>query len=216
MHCDVAVIGGGPAGSTVGTLLRKYDPSLDVAIFEAEKFPRDHVGESQLPIVPRILDEMGVWDKVEAADFPIKIGASYRWGLVEDQDLWHFYFIPDGKFDKMPRPGKYAGQRALTAFQVDRSVYDKILLDHCREIGCRVYEETKVAKVVRDGDRIDHLVIRRNGSTNGLEETVTAKYFVDASGQSGIVRHTMGVEVESPTSLRNIAVWDYWQNAEWA
>lgn len=46
---DVAIIGGGPGGSTTGTLLKKYNPGLKVAIFEREQFPREHIGESQSP-----------------------------------------------------------------------------------------------------------------------------------------------------------------------
>ncbi|RYG17629.1 NAD(P)/FAD-dependent oxidoreductase, partial [bacterium] len=61
---DVVIIGGGPAGSTVGTLLKKYRPQMEVLILERESFPRDHVGESQLPHISEILNEMGVWDKV--------------------------------------------------------------------------------------------------------------------------------------------------------
>jgi flavin-dependent dehydrogenase len=214
MNCDVAVIGGGPAGATVGALLRKYNPLLRVAIFEAEKFPRDHVGESQLPVVPRILNEMGVWEKVEAANFPVKIGASYRWGALDDDEVWHNYFVPNGDFKDQARPGKYEGQRTFTAFQVDRSVYDQILLDHCRELGCEVYEETTVVQVVHTGDHIDHLIVR--SKLDGKEERVTAQYYVDASGAGGLVRRAMDVEAHTPTALRNIAIWDYWQNAEWA
>lgn len=76
IKCDVAVIGGGPAGSTLGCLLKKYNPKLDVVILERERFPRDHVGESLLPAIMTILEEIGVWDKVEAANFPIKVGAT--------------------------------------------------------------------------------------------------------------------------------------------
>jgi len=76
---DVAIIGGGPAGSTCASLLLKYKPSLRVVIVEREVFPRDHVGESQLPAIGKVLNEMGVWDKVERANFPVKIGATYRW-----------------------------------------------------------------------------------------------------------------------------------------
>lgn len=43
-NCDVAIIGGGPGGSTVGALLKRHMPSLDVVIIERDKFPRDHVG----------------------------------------------------------------------------------------------------------------------------------------------------------------------------
>lgn len=95
-HFDVIVIGGGPAGSTLGTLLRKYNPALNVLILEKEQFPREHVGESQLPPISKILDEMGCWDKVEAANFPIKIGATYRWG--SSPKLWDFEFLPVRQF----------------------------------------------------------------------------------------------------------------------
>lgn len=204
---DVAIIGGGPGGSTCGTYLKKYNPDLKVVLLEREQFPRDHVGESLLPIVPRVLHDIGVWDKVEAADFPVKIGATYRWG--NSKDLWDFEFLPNGIFHESPRPGVYEGQRQKTAFQVDRSIYDKILLDHSAENGVEVREQTRVVKVQRTGDTVDGLVL-----DNG--EVITATYYVDASGQSGLVRRAMDVEVDSPTNLRNIAIWDYWQNADWA
>jgi len=204
---DVAIIGGGPTGSTCGSLLKKYDPSLRVVILERESFPRDHVGESQLPMIGPILDEMGCWDKIEAANFPIKIGATYRWGRTDD--LWDFEFLPGASFDDAPRPGRFEGQRVQTAWQVDRAVYDDILLRHAEELGVEVREETKVQKVLSSGDRIDGLQLATG-------EVVKAQYYVDGSGSAGVLRRAMGVEIESPTLLRNIAIWDYWQNAEWA
>jgi flavin-dependent dehydrogenase len=204
---DVAIIGGGPAGSTCGTLLKKYYPRLKVLILERERFPRDHVGESQLPLIGQVLHEMGCWDAVERAGFPIKIGATYRWGSTTN--LWDFEFVPNGILHPEPRPAKYAGQRKSTAFQVDRAIYDKILLDHAEGGGCQVRQETAVRRVNREGDRVQSLVL-----DDGSE--VTARYYVDASGHTGILRRAMGVDVQSPTSLQNIAVWDYWQNAEWA
>lgn len=204
---DVAIIGGGPAGSTCASLLLKYAPSLKVAIVERESFPRDHVGESQLPAIGKVLNEMGVWEKVEAANFPIKIGATYRWG--KSNDLWDFEFLPNGDFRDAPRPGTYAGQRLETAFQVDRAVFDKILLDHAQSLGCELIQPVAVRQVLREGDRVEALVLE-----DGRE--LRAKHYVDASGHTGILRRAMGVETESPTSLQNIAIWDYWQNAEWA
>ena len=130
---DVAIIGGGPAGSTCSTLLKKYNPSLKVLVVERERFPREHIGESQLPPITPVLEEMGVWDKVEAANFPIKIGATYRWG--SSPDLWDFEFIPAKYFVSQERPSKLTAQRRMLAFQVERAIYDKILLDHARECG---------------------------------------------------------------------------------
>jgi flavin-dependent dehydrogenase len=204
---DVAVVGGGPAGSTVGSLLKKYQPRLKIAIFERERFPRDHVGESQLPVIGKVLDEMGCWDKVEVAGFPIKIGATYRWGRTDD--LWNFEFIPNGALQAESRPAQYAGQRLLTAFQVDRAIYDKILLDHARDLGCEVHQEARVVQVERERDKVQALLLDSG-------ERVEARYYVDASGHSGIIRRAMGVAIDSPSRLQNVAIWDYWQNATWA
>ena len=204
---DVAIIGGGPAGSTAATLLKKYNPDLKVVVLERELFPRDHVGESQLPPISRILDEMGCWDKIEAADFPIKVGATYRWG--KSPELWDFEFIQSGVFVDEPRPATFTGQRKWTAFQVDRAIYDEILLKHAESLGAEVRQQTKVAKVVHTGDRIDSLFLA-DGSA------VTARYYLDASGHAGLLRRTLGIKADSPTTLQNIAVWDYWQNADWA
>jgi len=207
MNLDVAVIGGGPGGSTTGTLLKKYNPDLKVGIFEREKFPRDHVGESQLPGISAILEEMGCWDKVEAANFPIKLGGTYRWG--KSRELWDVAFFPFEQFQNEARPAKYEGQRRSTAFQVDRAIYDKILLDHAQVMGCEVYEETRVLEVVRTGDHVDFLRLESG-------EEVHARHYVDASGHSGFLRRAMGVQVDCPTTLQNIAIWDYYQNADWA
>ena len=206
-HVDVAIVGGGPSGSTVGALLKKLRPELSVLILERETFPRDHIGESLLPPVSPILDEMGVWDRVEAANFPIKVGATYRWG--KNPELWDFDFLDKEKFVDQPRPARYEGQRLRTAFQVDRARYDQILLDRAAELGCEVRYQTSVRGVARTKDRIDGLELEGG-------ETVTATHYVDASGNAGILRRAMGVPVEEPSTLRNIAIWDYWQNADWA
>lgn len=204
---DVLIIGGGPAGSTAATLLKKYAPNLKVLVIERERFPRDHVGESQLPLISLVLEEMGVWDKVEAANFPIKIGATYRWGRT--QDLWDFEFVPNGAFAPEPRPGQYRGQRRQTAFQVDRGLYDQILLDHAKEMGSEVREGTSVRQVNAAGDRVQSVTLDTG-------EEVTARYYIDASGHRGVLRRAMEVPVDSPTTLQNIAIWDYWRSAEWA
>jgi flavin-dependent dehydrogenase len=207
LEYDVAIIGGGPGGSTAGTMLKKYRPSVRVAIFEKEKFPREHIGESQLPPISGILDEMGCWDRVEAAGFPIKVGATYRWGA--SRDLWDFEFLPIRHFKDEPRPAKFEGQRRLTAFQVERAIYDDILLKYAREMGCDVYEETRVDEVMREGDRVTGLRLRDG-------RTASAKWYLDCSGHVGILRRAMDVKIDVPTNLRNMAIWDYWENAEWA
>ncbi len=208
---DVAIVGGGPSGATVGALLKTHAPHLNVVILERETFPRDHIGESLLPPVGPILNEMGVWDRVEAADFPIKIGATYKWG--KNPELWDFEFLPSDGFKDEPRPAKFEGQRTKTAFQVERARYDEILLDRAAELGCEVRQNAKVARVKRSGegsgDRIEGLLM-----TSG--ETVEATHYVDASGNAAVLRKALEIPTDTPSTLRNIAIWDYWQDAQWA
>lgn len=154
-----------------------------------------------------VLAEMGCWEKVEAAGFPIKIGATYKWG--RSPELWDFEFFPAKEFREESRPAKYEGQRRWTSFQVDRAIYDEILLDHAASLGAKVRQEARVTNVLREGDRIEGLQLDSG-------EIIRAKYYVDATGHSGLIRRAMGVETDVATSLQNIAIWDYWHNADWA
>ena len=104
---------------------------------------------------------------------------------------------------------KPADERLRTAFQVDRARYDEILLDRAAELGCEVRYGAHVRRIERTKDRIDALELEGG-------ETVTATHYVDASGAVGLLRRAMGVEIDAPSTLRNIAIWDYWQNADWA
>ncbi|MCB0827148.1 MAG: tryptophan 7-halogenase, partial [Armatimonadetes bacterium] len=113
------------------------------------------------------------------------------------------------KFVEEPRPASYRGQRERTAFQVDRARYDEILLSHAQSIGCDVEQGVGVAKVRIRGDRVESLVL-----SNGKE--VVADHYIDASGNVAVLRKAMGVKISEPAALRNIAIWDYWENAEWA
>jgi hypothetical protein len=76
-------------------------------------------------------------------------------------------------------------------------------------MGCDVRQATRVVEVRKDKDRV-------TGIKLGSGEEITARYYLDASGHSGILRRAMGVDSEYPTTLQNIAIWDYWQNADWA
>jgi len=210
MKCDVAIIGGGPAGSTLGSLLKLRHPDLDVAIFESAIFPRDHVGESLLPATCGVLAEVGVWDKVEAAGFPVKLGGLYRWGITDE--IYSLAFLRGDPYENSPRPATYEGQRTLTAFQVDRSAFDEILLDHSASLGCKVYEGSPVTNVEVDADRVLGLRVKL---ADGQELRVEAEHYVDASGSRSILRKALGIGIEAPSSLRNIAIYDYWQNADW-
>lgn len=202
---DVVIIGGGPAGSTTASLVRKYSDAK-VLVVEREAFPREHVGESQLPSIGPVLVEMGCWDDVERAGFPVKVGATFRWG--NSPELWDLDFVPNGRLTDRGRPRPWAGERTRTALQVERGRYDEILLRHAERLGTEVREQTAVTTVQREGDRVTGLSL-----SDGT--TVTARYYVDASGSAGILRRAMDVAVEYPAALKNVAAWSYWDDPRW-
>lgn len=77
---DVAIIGAGPAGSTLAALLKKYHPKTDVCVFEREHFPRHKVGEGLIVDINRVLADMGCLEELEKRAFPKKYGTTFVWG----------------------------------------------------------------------------------------------------------------------------------------
>lgn len=159
---DVIVIGGGPAGSTAATFLAKAGKR--VLVLEKEKFPRFHIGESLLPYNRRIFDELGVWEKLAAAGFPIKRGAQFWMGDASRHNRLDF---SQGSFTQCP-----------TAIQVERAEFDKILLDHARDCGAEIREETLVTKQETTAEGVSVECRNRDGSMI----RAAGKFVVDASG----------------------------------
>jgi flavin-dependent dehydrogenase len=134
---DVAIIGGGPAGSTAATLLAKA--GRRVIVFEREKFPRFHIGESLLPFSIQTFDRLGVREKLDRTFLP-KFGGEIM-AACGTRGI-KFYF-KDG----------FRSQRDR-AYQVTRADFDKLLLDHSRENGAEVFEETEVKSLDFVADRV--------------------------------------------------------------
>src|SRR5215475_9066949 len=114
---DVVVIGGGPGGSTLATLVAMQGHR--VILLEKEKFPRYQIGESLVPsTVHGVCRLTGVADELHKAGFTKKRGGTQRWGA--NPEPWTF------AFSVSPR---MTGETSF-AYQVERSKFDKILLDH--------------------------------------------------------------------------------------
>ena len=124
---DVAIIGGGPAGSTAATFLARL--GRKVVVLEREKFPRFHIGESLLPQSMEAFERLGLIEKLDARFLP-KYGAEITTACGTNSVK---IFFKDGLFAKHDR-----------AYQVTRSEFDKLLLDHAAENGAAVLEETSV------------------------------------------------------------------------
>src|SRR5688572_32749954 len=72
---DVVVIGGGPAGSTVSTLIAQKGHK--VRLFEREHFPRFHIGESLIPCTYFVLERLNMLPKMKGSQFVKKYSVQF-------------------------------------------------------------------------------------------------------------------------------------------
>ncbi len=163
---DVAIIGGGPAGSIAAALLARA--GRRVIVFEREKFPRFHIGESLLPFSMKAFTRLGLHEKFLRAGFMKKFGGEIVGACSETGTK--FYFKD--------------GYRSQTdhAYQVTRGDFDKVLLDHAAECGAEVHEQTSVDQVEFSKEDVE-LGVRSNGSSHSIR----ARYVIDASGRTSVL-----------------------------
>ena len=191
-RCDVAVIGGGPGGSTAAALLARK--GYDVVLIEKEKHPRFVVGESIIPHFWKYAEYVGA-DKAIAADgFVEKAGGTVVWnGAIRQMRFRDFGYN---------RP----------ALHVERDRFDKILLDNAGAKGAQIFEETAVTRVELREDGDSTLFYRPKGESGSRQ--IKARFVVDASGQGAVIARQLGLRVVDD-GFRFMSIWGYYRNSKY-
>jgi flavin-dependent dehydrogenase len=188
---DAIVVGGGPAGSTTALVMARA--GLKVALIEKERHPRFHIGESILPRNVAILRELGL-EEVFRKEVPhlVKLGAEF--GMGNDHHTMTF------RFGDAYIPG-------APVFNVERSKFDKMLIDQAKLAGARVFEETTVKSIVRLGDGDVEV------ATSG--RSFTGRVLMDASGHGTIVGRHLGTRrnFDDP-ELQKVAYFQHFDRVE--
>jgi len=195
---DVIIIGGGPAGAALGTLLAR--DGRDVLIIEKDIHPRNHVGESLTPSTNLVFERLGFMQKMDDAGFIRKPGTGWNaprsplWKFIE---IWLFEYPLPGT----PRP---------YTFNVEREDLDAMLLRHAFDAGARVLEGVGVQNVIFEDGRA---VGVRAKVTDGWERDLRARFIVDASGRRSLIANQLDMRHKDP-SFNQFAIYSWFRGVK--
>ncbi|HVG08976.1 MAG TPA: NAD(P)/FAD-dependent oxidoreductase [Thermoanaerobaculia bacterium] len=186
---DALIIGGGPAGATAGLVLARE--GWRVLLLERSAFPRFHIGESFLPRNMALIRELGLEPELRKIPQVEKRGAEFLMGHGKDEGTlyWFTDILTGGE---------------TVSFNIERAPFDAMLLDSARKAGVEVREQSAVKKIVRLEDG------RVEAVTDAGEE-ISARYLVDASGQSTLVGKHLNIRKVLP-HRRKVAYFGHFEN----
>ena len=182
---DVAVVGGGPGGSSTATALARRGHRI--VLLERERFPRFHIGESQLPWSNEVFRALGVDEAIAAAGFVQKWGASFR--------------AFDGTTEQYADFSAAVETPTPQTIQVPRATFDEILLRHAATLR---RHRARGHRALEAAFEADGVTLRFVGP-EGAERALRVGAVVDASGRAGFLAKKLGRHEVDPL-LRNIAV----------
>ncbi len=190
---DVIVMGGGPAGSSVASILARE--GRQVILFEKEVFPRHHIGESLMTDTYWTFRRMGLLEKLKESPFVRKY--SVQFANAAGKESRPFYFF------------EAVHHESAVTWQVTRAQFDHLLIDHAAEQGAVVHQGIAVKQVLFEGDRAVGVEVQMQ---DGAREKFFANVVVDATGQSAILSNKFRWRVRDP-KLKKAVLYSYFKGA---
>ncbi|TCD62537.1 hypothetical protein EIP91_006764 [Steccherinum ochraceum] len=208
-HAQVLIIGGGPGGSIAASALARE--GLDVVVLEMAQFPRYHIGESLIPSARHFLRFVGAEEKVINHGFLRKPGSAIKLNQYMQEGYTDFTAL--GEINSV--------------WNVKRSEFDHLLLNHAEECGAAVFQQCRVlslnfAQDEAGGDRAETHPSEQSSEqgrpvsatymmASGEKGEISFDFLVDASGRAGVMSTKYLKNRHYNSSLKNVAVWGYWR-----
>ena len=190
---DVIVMGGGPAGSSVASMLARE--GRQVILFEKEIFPRHHIGESLMTDTYWTFRRMGILEKLRDSPFVRKY--SVQFANHSGKESRPFYFF------------EAVHHESAVTWQVTRAKFDHLLIDHAAEQGATVHQGVLVKQVLFEGDRAIGVEVQMQ---DGSRQKFFAKVVVDATGQMAMLSNKFRWRVRDP-KLKKAVLYSYFKDA---
>ena len=190
---DVIVMGGGPAGSSIASILARE--GRQVVLFEKEIFPRHHIGESLMTDTYWTFRRMGLLEKLKASPFVRKY--SVQFANPAGKESRPFYFF------------EAQHHESAVTWQVTRSEFDKLLFEHAADQGAVTHQGVVVKEVLFENDQAVGVEAQM---PDGSREKFSAKVIVDATGQSAMLSNRFRWRVRDP-KLKKAVLYSYFKGA---
>ncbi|HEX5889832.1 MAG TPA: NAD(P)/FAD-dependent oxidoreductase [Pyrinomonadaceae bacterium] len=190
---DVIVMGGGPAGSSVASMLARE--GRQVILFEKEVFPRHHIGESLMTDTYWTFRRMGLLEKLRDSPFVRKYSVQFANSAGKESRPFYFF--------------EAVHHESAVTWQVTRAKFDELLINHAAEQGATVHQGVLVKQVLFEGDQAVGVEVQMQ---DGSREKYFAKVVVDATGQMAMLSNKFRWRVRDP-KLKKAVLYSYWKGA---
>ena len=191
---DCLVMGAGPAGSTVATVVAAA--CYRTLLLDRSKMSRPHVGESLMPETYWIFERLGILSQLRKDIYARKVGVQFVSSSGKESAPFYFRSHDD--------------RECSETWHVDRADFDKLMFDNAAKQGAECRDQTRALDVVMDGD---YAVGARLQTPEGETCEVSARVVVDATGQQSLLASKLGLKRMNP-KLRKASIWRHFRGGK--